>query len=156
MTAPREPFRAIEIDALDDRLAATAVRKRIPSLTHGQPASPSSDAPSRVLKDGTGGRALPRADAAPAPQSAQEKAEPVAISAEPADADEPVSDAGAVPASVRRRPLSLEVPDYLARELKVKAATEAVTVRYLVLSALAGAGYRVDRDELEEDGRRLR
>jgi hypothetical protein len=56
----------------------------------------------------------------------------------------------------RRRPLSLEVPEYLGRELKVKAATEGVTVRFLVLSALVAAGYRVDRDELEEDGRRLR
>ena len=58
--------------------------------------------------------------------------------------------------SARRRPLSLEVPDYLGRELKVKAATEGVTVRFLVLRALVAAGYRVDQDELEEDGRRLR
>ncbi|MEO0722777.1 MAG: hypothetical protein AAFY43_11595, partial [Pseudomonadota bacterium] len=60
------------------------------------------------------------------------------------------------PQSARKRPLSLEVPYYLARELKIKAATDAVTVRYLVLSALSAAGYRVDDDELEEDGRRLR
>jgi hypothetical protein len=57
---------------------------------------------------------------------------------------------------VRRRPLSIEVPEYLARELRVKAASDAVTVRYLVLSALVEAGYRVDVSELEEDGRRLR
>ncbi len=119
MTADND-FLAIEIDALDEKLSDTAVRKRIPSLMLAPP-----------LQAGKHGKSE-----LPAP--------------EPAHRPEVVKEA------VRRRPLSLEVPDYLARELKVKAATEAVTVRFLVLSALAEAGYRVDGDELAEDGRRLR
>lgn len=63
---------------------------------------------------------------------------------------------GKKPRQRRRRPLSLEVPEYLAMELKVAAATQSVTVRHLVLTALAETGYRVEPEDLEEDGRRLR
>jgi len=56
----------------------------------------------------------------------------------------------------RKRPMSLEMPDYLARALKIKAASNAVTVRHLILSALHETGYHVEPEDLEEDGRRLR
>ena len=138
MMGHREEFKAIEIDALDDRLAETAQRKRIPSLTLRQPASPSLAEQPDANGDGTGGLEVGLSGPEPThrPGSAAEEGEGRLVA--------------------RRRPLSLEVPEYLARELKVKAATEAVTVRFLVLSALSEAGYRVDSDELEEDGRRLR
>ena len=55
-----------------------------------------------------------------------------------------------------RKPLSLEVPDYLATRLKVDAAQQSVTVRHLVLSALADAGYEIKTIDMDEDGRRLR
>lgn len=55
-----------------------------------------------------------------------------------------------------RKPLSLEVPDYLATRLKVDAAQQSVTVRHLVLSALADAGYDIKPVDMDEDGRRLR
>lgn len=55
-----------------------------------------------------------------------------------------------------RKPLSLEVPDYLATRLKVDAAEQSVTVRHLVLSALADAGYDIKAIDMDEDGRRLR
>lgn len=55
-----------------------------------------------------------------------------------------------------RKPLSLEVPDYLATDLKVKAAQQSVTVRHLVLTALVEAGYDIKAVDMEEDGRRLR
>ncbi|MBU2580373.1 MAG: hypothetical protein KJ622_01455 [Alphaproteobacteria bacterium] len=129
MTARRDDFQLIEIDALDDKLTATALRKRIPHLRLGLPVSQTPAAQALAIPERTDGLSVP----------------------EPAHRPEVVMKEAA-----RRRPLSLEVPDYLARELKVKAATEAVTVRFLVLSALADAGYRVDADELAEDGRRLR
>ena len=55
-----------------------------------------------------------------------------------------------------RKPLSIEVPDYLATDLKIAAARQSVTVRHLVLSALMDAGYDIKAVDMEEDGRRLR
>lgn len=128
MSTAAPDFLAIEIDALDDKLAETAMRKRIPSLNLQRPEA------STDLNEGTSDdRSVQQPDRPKDPR--------------PTRRPEQTS---------RRRPLSLEVPDYLARELKVKAASDAVTVRFLVLSALAEAGYRIDQDELEEDGRRLR
>jgi hypothetical protein len=134
-----EEFRAIEIDAVDQRLAETARRKRIPSLTVAADVEPETK---QVAGLG---------DARPAVRPADNGRSEGPASPEPTH--RPGED---VVPRVRRRPLSIEVPDYLARELRVKAATDTVTVRYLVLSALVAAGYRVDECELEEDGRRLR
>jgi hypothetical protein len=55
-----------------------------------------------------------------------------------------------------RKPLSVEVPDYLATALKVAAAQKSVTVRHLILNALVDAGFDVRAIDREEDGRRLR
>ena len=140
MSANKPDFRAIEIDALDTKLAETARRKRIPSLTlDGSTPKDTTRKVDAQLKDGTADRSS-AATLVPEPTHRPETREGL---------DE-------VRRAVRRRPLSLEVPDYLARELKVKAATEGVTVRFLVLSALVAQGYRIEASELEEDGRRLR
>lgn len=130
-------FRAIEIDVVDQKLAETARRKRIPSLTTTE------EAPETKRDAGL-------EDAGPAVRGAD--IGPSEVRSSP----EPTHRPGVEVVRVRRRPLSIEVPEYLARELRVKAATDTVTVRYLVLSALVEAGYRVDVSELEEDGRRLR
>ncbi len=137
MTAADE-FRAIEIDAVDQRLAETARRKRIPSLTVAPEAEAETIRDAGLEDTGPAVRAV---DDAPS---------------EGRPSPEPTHRPGVELSRVRRRPLSIEVPEYLARELRVKAATETVTVRFLVLSALVEAGYRVDVSELEEDGRRLR
>ena len=170
MSKPQSEFLAIEIDALDlaldARLAETARRKRIPSLQ-----IEATRAPSGTVSTGENlGGSVPASNPEGGRQSEgrPDRADAVSqtdLGSEPAHrpgVEDTMAEANGIvvqePArtSARRRPLSLEVPEYLARELKVKAATEAVTVRYLVLSALAAAGYRVDDDELEEDGRRLR
>ncbi len=153
MTVAREDFQAIEIDALDDRLAETALRKRIPSLTLDRPVALQSPGTSAVTPAVTPD--VPVAVGQPTAGRSGVLSGPEPTH-RPGLEEEGEETSGAVREVVRRRPLSLEVPAYLARELKVKAATEAVTVRFLVLSALAEAGYRVDSDELEEDGRRLR
>lgn len=70
-------------------------------------------------------------------------------SSEPATPKRPLS-------TTRRKPLSIEVPDYLATDLKIKAAQQSVTVRHLVLTALVEAGYDIKAIDMEEDGRRLR
>jgi hypothetical protein len=54
------------------------------------------------------------------------------------------------------KPLKLMVPDYLFRELTVRAAESSVTKKYLILKALQDAGFTVESEDLEEDGRRLR
>lgn len=69
---------------------------------------------------------------------------------------EPSEKTSAGPRAAPRKPLSLEVPDYLATRLKVDAAQQSVTVRHLVLSALADAGYEIHAVDMDEDGRRLR
>ena len=128
MSTAAPDFLAIEIDALDDKLAETAMRKRIPSLNLQR-----SEASSDRYEGSSDDLSVQQPDRPKDPRPPRRPAQ-----------------------TGRRRPLSLEVPDYLARELKVKAASDAVTVRFLVLSALGEAGYRIDQDELEEDGRRLR
>ena len=52
--------------------------------------------------------------------------------------------------------LQLVIPDYLFEQLHMNAATERVTKKYLVLQALAQAGYRIEDSDLDEDGRRNR
>ncbi|PHP64961.1 hypothetical protein CSC94_21755 [Zhengella mangrovi] len=114
MSENANPFQPVEIDEVDRKLAETATRKRIPSLSV-----------SAILPD----------DAAP---------------------QAPIPAAKERPVQAPRKPLSIEIPDYLARELKIAAATQAVTLRHIVLSALMEAGYTVKPADMEEDGRRLR
>ena len=52
--------------------------------------------------------------------------------------------------------LRIEVPDYLDLELRQRAAAEGVTKAYLVIKALADAGFRVDEADLVPDRRKLR
>jgi hypothetical protein len=54
------------------------------------------------------------------------------------------------------KPIKLMVPDYLFRELSMNAADRGVTKKYLILKALQDAGYRVEPEDMEEDGRRVR
>ncbi len=48
------------------------------------------------------------------------------------------------------------IPQYLDDELAVKAAASRVTKTYLIVEALAKAGYRVDEADLVPDRRRSR
>jgi hypothetical protein len=151
-------FLAIEIDdldaKLDARLAETAKRKRIPSLRLDTATSEKTGGRSSEAQVNVGGTGEKPIDGQSEGISGPEPTH------RPGSEEDGLDVAGVAVSNgkpaVRRKPLSIEVPEYLARELKVKAATEGVTVRFLVLRALVGAGYRVDGDELEEDGRRLR
>ena len=51
---------------------------------------------------------------------------------------------------------TLAIPDYIFEQLHMNAATERVTKKYLVLRALSLAGYRIEKSDLDEDGRRNR
>jgi hypothetical protein len=54
------------------------------------------------------------------------------------------------------RGIQLVVPEYLFEELGMKAVRRRVTKRFLILEALAAAGYQVEPVDMEEDGRRRR
>jgi hypothetical protein len=53
-------------------------------------------------------------------------------------------------------PLKVMVPKSRAVELRQTAAGQGVTVRYLILAALAAQGYALDLTTIPEDGRRNR
>jgi hypothetical protein len=48
-------------------------------------------------------------------------------------------------------PLRIDVPEYLARELRVKCAEHKVTIAYLVMSALRREGFHIEDKDLVKD-----
>ena len=79
---------------------------------------------------------------------------------------EAIESAGSVPAEATKalastRPpkaavLKVEVPDPVWTALRQEALDRRVTVKYLVLEALAAKGYAFDLSAIPQDGRRLR
>ena len=47
-----------------------------------------------------------------------------------------------------------DAPDYLDRELSVRAAEQGVTKTYLILQALGQGGFRIEQEDLVKDRRR--
>jgi hypothetical protein len=86
--------------------------------------------------------------------------EPVAPPAEPAPVAVPSTQVPKAPlapaASAKGTALKFEVPDPVWTALRQEALNRRVTVKYLVLEALAAKGYNVDLAAVPEDGRRLR
>ncbi|WP_457108805.1 hypothetical protein [Methylobacterium sp. P5_C11] len=87
---------------------------------------------------------------------AKEPAPPV----EPVPVEVPSAQAPKAPlalaAIAKGTALKFEVPDLVWTALRQEALNRRVTVRYLVLEALAAKGYNVDLAAVPEDGRRLR
>ena len=67
-----------------------------------------------------------------------------------------------IPAAPAPKPIAplvsvrFDCPDYLDKELSVKAAEQGVTKTYLIVQALGSAGYRLAEVDLVKDRRRLR
>lgn len=80
---------------------------------------------------------------------------PVA-SVAPAVTADPRPAAVADPAAKRGPALKFDVPETVWEELRLAALKRRVTVKFLVLEALAAKGYDVDLTAIPEDGRRLR
>ena len=59
-------------------------------------------------------------------------------------------------APIKGSALKFEVPDEVWTALRQEALNRRVTVKYLVLEALAAKGYNVDLTAVPEDGRRIR
>lgn len=49
-----------------------------------------------------------------------------------------------------------DAPDYLDKDLSIRAAEQGVTKTYLILQALGNSGFRLDEIDLVKDRRRLR
>lgn len=64
--------------------------------------------------------------------------------------------ASASPLRGPRKALSLDVPDYVWTELKIRAAHRQTSVRHIVLTALRAEGFHVAESDMIEDGRRAR
>jgi hypothetical protein len=73
---------------------------------------------------------------------------------------EPVATVAQTPKSpiapAKEAALKFEVPDEVWVALRQEALNRRVTVKYLVLEALAAKGYKVDISAVPEDGRRIR
>ncbi|MFK5600681.1 hypothetical protein ACFZ8E_27430 [Methylobacterium sp. HMF5984] len=73
---------------------------------------------------------------------------------------EPISTKAQAPkipiAPLKGSALKFEVPDEVWTALRQEALNRRVTVKYLVLEALAAKGYNVDLSAVPEDGRRIR
>lgn len=62
----------------------------------------------------------------------------------------------AEPSAERMASLKVAMPDETWQALRHEALNRRVTVKYLVMEALAAKGYDVDLSKVAEDGRRLR
>jgi hypothetical protein len=89
------------------------------------------------------------------PETAALEARPVE-SAPAAPAARRSKTAPAPPAARAMAALKVEVPDQVWAALKIEAIRRRVTVKFLVLEALARQGYEIDLANVPQDGRRLR
>lgn len=130
--APRKPFQPLDDSDIDAAVTRHAIARDIPTLTPPQPrvpdatvVEPASAALAAKITPGTSANAA-RTSAAP-------KAGPT------------------------RRPDQVThnflLPSYLSKDLKMKAVTDDVSVRFLVMKALRADGFHIDDADLIEDGR---
>ncbi|MFC3127462.1 hypothetical protein ACFOD4_20550 [Pseudoroseomonas globiformis] len=61
-----------------------------------------------------------------------------------------------LPAMAPLTSVRFDCPDYLDKELAIRAAEQGVTKTYLILKALGSAGFRLDDADLVKDRRRSR
>lgn len=133
---------------LNDAAATEALKKVTEDVGFNRPTS----APAATAEPNLAPAAKPEI-AAPAPAPKVLAAAPAPRAAPKAKAAKPV------PASAfadRETSLKFVIDDELSTALKLDAVRRRVTVKFLVLEALAEKGYPVDLATLPEDGRRAR
>ena len=100
-----------------------------------------------------------RPSSAPEARAEEPSARPVEAAPAPSPTTQepkaPLAQA-ALAAPAKGTALKFEVPDTVWTALRQEALNRRVTVKYLVLEALAAKGYNVDLAAVPEDGRRLR
>ena len=98
--------------------------------------------------------------AAPAQAQAQAQAQEVTPPAEPSNPSKPAAKKGkgtrtseaAHQTPVKR--LAVDLPLYLITEIRQRAATEDTTIRFIITRALSKDKFKVEPQDLIEDGRR--
>ncbi|MCA0359020.1 hypothetical protein [Caulobacter sp. CCH5-E12] len=130
---------------INDAGATEALRKATEDLGFNRTTS----APAGVIEADVASPA--QATPAPAPKA-------LAVAPAPRAAPKPkaVKPAPATDFSDRETSLKFVIDDELSTALKLDAVRRRVTVKFLVLEALAEKGYPVDMATLHEDGRRVR
>lgn len=112
-----------------------------------RPLTSSEDA--QQLAVATGDLGFTRPSTAPTPEVRRDPPAPEPVT--------PIAQAPKFPvAPGKGAALKFEVPDEVWTALRQEALNRRVTVKYLVLEALAAKGYKVDLAAVPEDGRRLR
>ncbi|HEV7276573.1 MAG TPA: hypothetical protein VGN80_09825 [Devosiaceae bacterium] len=88
----------------------------------------------------------------------EEKGAPVAIKAtnDAAEATIAADDADQPTPRSRMKTLNLELPDYVWTELKIRAAQRQTSLRHVVMAALVKDDVTIAKQDMIEDGRRLR
>ncbi len=128
-TPLRKPLQPLDDSDIDAAVARHAIARDIPTLM--QP-NPSRTAKAEVRENGNAGApaSMPKATSRPQPLR---QARPT------------------------RRPDQVThnflLPGYLSKELKLKAVTDDVSVRFLVMKALKADGFHIEDADLIEDGR---
>lgn len=56
----------------------------------------------------------------------------------------------------RMKSVTLDLPDYLWSELKIRAVQDESSLRHIVMSALKTAGFTINSEDMIQDGRRVR
>ncbi|EJL38469.1 hypothetical protein PMI01_00036 [Caulobacter sp. AP07] len=139
---------------INDGAATEALKEATRDLGFGR-ASSGESAAEPVAKP------APPAPAAPAPVAVR----PEPARAEPARADPKLKAAKPVPSAPpavaiggaeRATSIKFEIDDALSTALKFEALRRRVTVKYLILEALAAKDFPVDLANLPADGRRVR
>jgi hypothetical protein len=97
---------------------------------------------------------LPRAGADDLDGYLQDRGVPVLRKPEPEPAEVKLAPVPVLQPAPALRRVPVEMPEYLARALRTSAAEKGCTIRFLVLDALKRAGYRIEANDLSEDGRR--
>lgn len=84
--------------------------------------------------------------------------ETIRTSASPSKSPEKVAEVSRDMSDAKKQldTFQMKIPRYLMQQLAQNAVTRRVTRKYLVLEALKSAGYQIEQDDLQEDGRRDR
>lgn len=70
---------------------------------------------------------------------------------------EPVVDPETIPTPRNRmKNFSIEIPDYVWKELKVRAAHRGTTIKHVIMTSLRAEGFDIRNADMIEDGRRDR
>lgn len=71
-------------------------------------------------------------------------------------ANAPASLPRETPAKPPSSRFNIDIPEYLAEALRIRAIKERCSTRHLFMLALKASGYAIDDTDMQPDGRRLR